>query len=101
MDEDEDQKVVGGASSNDYGNSVSNDANIKQIETTNIRFLNALPMVAFHGLTKMTIFSDYKVKSLSEVEEVFRSCSSSLRFLEAKNCEKLKSVSSGWSISPH
>ncbi|KAJ8433907.1 hypothetical protein Cgig2_001836 [Carnegiea gigantea] len=66
MEEDEDQKVMGGTSSNDSGNSVSNDANIKQIETTNIRS-----------------------------EEVFRSCSSSLRFLEAKNCEKLKSVSRG------
>ncbi|KAJ8437643.1 hypothetical protein Cgig2_018433 [Carnegiea gigantea] len=89
--EEEGQKVVGGTSSNDSGNSRSNDPKIKEIETTNVRFLNSLPM----GLTKMTIFWDHKVESLSEVEEVFHNCSSSLWFLKVKHCQKLRSASRG------
>ncbi|KAJ8433909.1 hypothetical protein Cgig2_001838 [Carnegiea gigantea] len=60
-----------------------------------MRFLNSLPMVAFRSLTKMTIYGDSKVENLSEIEEVFRGCSSSLRFLQVMHREKLRSVSRG------
>ncbi|KAJ8433906.1 hypothetical protein Cgig2_001835 [Carnegiea gigantea] len=88
-------KVVGGTSSNDYGNSGSYDPKIKEIKTSNLRLLKSLPMVAFQGLTKMEIYSDDEVQSLLEVEEVFHGCSSSLRFLKVDCCMELRCVSSG------
>ncbi|KAJ8433908.1 LOW QUALITY PROTEIN: hypothetical protein Cgig2_001837 [Carnegiea gigantea] len=95
VEEDEEQKVVGGTSSNDCGNSGSDDPKIKEIKTSNLRFLKSLPMVAFQGLTKMTILWDDEVQSLSEVAEVFCGCSSSLRFLEVQGCNNLRCVSRG------
>ncbi|KAJ8419369.1 hypothetical protein Cgig2_020696 [Carnegiea gigantea] len=87
--------IMGGTSSNDCGNSGSDNPKIKEIRTSNLRFLKSLPMVAFQGLTKMMIFSDYYVQSLLEVEEVFRGCSSSLQFLQVDACFELRCVSRG------
>jgi len=43
----------------------------------------------------MMIFVDDEVESLSEVKEVFRGCSSSLRILKVEGCMKLRSISRG------
>ncbi|XP_074280051.1 putative disease resistance protein RGA1 [Silene latifolia] len=45
-----------------------------------------------HLITRIEIQNDYKLKRLSEIEEVFKSCSS-LRSLEIEKCAKLTSVS--------
>uniref|UniRef100_A0A803N5G6 Uncharacterized protein n=1 Tax=Chenopodium quinoa TaxID=63459 RepID=A0A803N5G6_CHEQI len=60
-----------------------------------VAWLNSLPMEAFRCLTTMTI-NDSKLESLEVVEEVFRSCSSSLQsFCITGGCSKLRSVSGG------
>ncbi|XP_074282638.1 putative disease resistance protein RGA1 [Silene latifolia] len=45
-----------------------------------------------HLITKIEIQNDYKLKRLSEIEKVFKSCSS-LRSLEIEKCARLTSIS--------
>ena len=99
IEEEEDEKLVSCRSSNDYGNWRSDDPKIKEITTYNVLFLKSLPKVAFQCLAKIEIEDDDMVESLSEVEEVFRGCSSSMRFLRVISCLKMSRVSKGIAAS--
>ncbi|KAJ8438866.1 hypothetical protein Cgig2_007711 [Carnegiea gigantea] len=73
--------------------SESGNSKLRRVKTSKARGLKKiLPMEGFQCLEQMRIFSDDKVESLSEVGEVFRSCSSSLKSLQIRNCHKLKSL---------
>ncbi|KAL9237159.1 hypothetical protein vseg_011743 [Gypsophila vaccaria] len=63
--------------------------------TDDTAWLNSLPTEAFQCLSHICIFWDKELESLSEVEDIFRSCSSSLRSLEICHCPKLKCLSAG------
>jgi len=94
-EEREYEEVVSSRSSNDCENWRGDDTKIKEITIDNLRFLKSLPMVAFQCFTKMEIICNNKMECLSEVGEVFRGCSSSLRFLYVWDCQKLRSISRG------
>ncbi|KAJ8422812.1 hypothetical protein Cgig2_018013 [Carnegiea gigantea] len=71
----------------------SGNSRLRCVKTSNTRCLKTiLPMERFQCLEEMEIYLDDKVESLSEVGEVFRSCSSSLKCLEMWGCCKLKSL---------
>ncbi|KAJ8448605.1 hypothetical protein Cgig2_010492 [Carnegiea gigantea] len=71
----------------------SGNSKLRSVMTENARGLKTIsPMEGFQCLERMTIFFDDKVESLSEVGEVFRSCSSSLKSLQIWDCPKLKSL---------
>uniref|UniRef100_A0A803MJA9 NB-ARC domain-containing protein n=1 Tax=Chenopodium quinoa TaxID=63459 RepID=A0A803MJA9_CHEQI len=67
---------------------------LKEVDIDDVAWLNSLPMEVFRCLEFMTIKKS-KVEALEVVEEVFRSCSSSLRSLYIIGCSKLRSVSGG------
>ncbi|KAJ8431552.1 hypothetical protein Cgig2_029581 [Carnegiea gigantea] len=74
----------------------SGNPKLRSLHTSNVSHLKlALPVEAFQHLNSMIISSDCEVENLSEVEEVFHCCSSSLRTLEIRCCLKLKSVCEG------
>jgi len=81
--------------SSDSGSSSRDGPKMRVVRTGNARHLKSLPPVAFQCLAELEIFGDSKVENLSEIEVVFRSCSSSLRTLEITRCSKLRSVSGG------
>ncbi|XP_057249726.1 disease resistance protein RGA2-like [Beta vulgaris subsp. vulgaris] len=56
----------------------------------NVSHLKSLPM---SSVTSLSVFWDNKVERLSQVEDSFKSCSSSLRTLTIRGCENLRSVS--------
>ncbi|KAJ8434037.1 hypothetical protein Cgig2_001230 [Carnegiea gigantea] len=89
----EDQREECGSS--DSGSSSRDGPKMRVVSTDNARHLKSLPPVAFQCLANLDIGWDSKVESLSEIEVVFRSCSSSLRTLEIRGCSKLRSVSGG------
>ncbi|KAJ8434036.1 hypothetical protein Cgig2_001229 [Carnegiea gigantea] len=90
---EEDQREKCGSS--DSGSSSRDGPKMRVVSTDNARHLKSLPPVAFQCLAELEISGDSKLESLSEVEVVFRSCSSSLRTLEITRCSKLRSVSGG------
>uniref|UniRef100_A0A803LYS5 Uncharacterized protein n=2 Tax=Chenopodium quinoa TaxID=63459 RepID=A0A803LYS5_CHEQI len=69
--------------------------NLRKVTIDNVAWLNSLPMNSFHDCAKLCITRDYKVESLGEAMEVFRSCSASLKYLKIDGCNKLKSVLRG------
>ncbi|KAK9665686.1 hypothetical protein RND81_14G128900 [Saponaria officinalis] len=63
--------------------------NLKEVETDNLAWLHSsLPMESFRSLTDLKLIYDKNVKSLTEFEQVFRACSSSLRSLNIGLCPK-------------
>ncbi|XP_074319547.1 putative disease resistance protein RGA1 isoform X2 [Silene latifolia] len=66
-----------------------------RVATGNVELLRLVPMENFQCLKEMRIESDYKLKNLSEVEDLFRNCLSSLQVLEIWRCPKLGSLSGG------
>ncbi|KAJ8438867.1 hypothetical protein Cgig2_007712 [Carnegiea gigantea] len=73
--------------------SESGNSKLRSVTSDNARGLKTiLPVEGFQCLEEMEIFCDDKVESLSEVGEVFRSCSSSLKSLRICGCQKLKSL---------
>ncbi|XP_021732074.1 putative disease resistance protein RGA1 [Chenopodium quinoa] len=68
---------------------------LREVSIDNVAWLNSLPMDSFQGGAKLRIRWDEKVESLGEAREVFRSCSSSLKYLEIESCSELNSVISG------
>ncbi|KAK9665720.1 hypothetical protein RND81_14G131000 [Saponaria officinalis] len=70
-------------------------AKLQSVIIDNIAWLNLLPTETFQCLSHICIFWDKELESLSEVEDIFRSCSSSLRNLEICHCPKLKCISAG------
>ncbi|XP_056694873.1 putative disease resistance protein RGA1 [Spinacia oleracea] len=78
-----------------FGSENSRHAKLRFISTDNAKFLKLLPMEAYQCLNKIRICRDTELESLSEVEEVLQSCSSSLRYFEVFDCPSLKSLSGG------
>ncbi|KAJ8448610.1 hypothetical protein Cgig2_010497 [Carnegiea gigantea] len=73
--------------------SESGNSKLRRVKSYNVRcHKSILPMEGFQCLEQMVICWDDKVESLSEVGEVFRSCSSSLKSLQIRGCCKLKSL---------
>lgn len=67
---------------------------LREVETDDVAWLNALPSEAFQSLEILKINLDCKVKKLGEAEKVFRGCYS-LRILSCKSCFNLRSVVDG------
>ncbi|KAJ8428548.1 hypothetical protein Cgig2_003796 [Carnegiea gigantea] len=65
---------------------------IKILTTDNVSCFKSFPMEAFQNLTDLTISDDILLESLSEVQELFYSCSSSLQSLSIISCENLISL---------
>ncbi|KMT02506.1 hypothetical protein BVRB_9g204500 [Beta vulgaris subsp. vulgaris] len=68
---------------------------LRNVETDNMTWLKSLPMESFQKVKRMSIWWDKKLEGLGEVEQVLRSCSSSLRDLEIGYCVNLRSVCGG------
>ncbi|XP_074319568.1 putative disease resistance protein RGA1 [Silene latifolia] len=66
-----------------------------RVTTGNVELLKLVPVGNFQCLKEMRIESDYKLKSLSEVEDLFKTCLSSLQCLEIWRCPKLRSLFGG------
>ncbi|XP_021846774.2 putative disease resistance protein RGA3 isoform X2 [Spinacia oleracea] len=65
---------------------------LREVEIDNMNYLKSLP--THECLTSIKICSDDKLKNLSEVEEVLKSCCS-LRNLTISNCVRLRRLSGG------
>ncbi|XP_048492253.1 putative disease resistance protein RGA1 [Beta vulgaris subsp. vulgaris] len=65
------------------------------VSTDNMTWLKSLPMESFQKVEIMSIEHDKKLEDLGEVEQVLRSCSSSLCYLEIGYCDNLRSVCGG------
>ena len=89
--------VASSSSSAPYsgGYSQHGTTRIKNVAISNVVWLGLLPMEAFRCLEKMDIWCDKEVESLKEAEQLFCSCSSSLKVLIIHNCCNLRSVVSG------
>ncbi|XP_074293580.1 putative disease resistance protein RGA4 [Silene latifolia] len=69
---------------------------LRKVYTDNLAWLHSsLPMDAFQSLSYLLIFNDQKLESLTEYEQVFRACSSSLHTLRFNHCPKLRCLSRG------
>ncbi|KAK9672813.1 hypothetical protein RND81_12G126600 [Saponaria officinalis] len=66
-----------------------------RLSTGNVELLKLVPRGNLQCLKEMRIESDYKLRSLSEVEYLFKTCLSSLELLEIWRCPKLESLSGG------
>ncbi|XP_057247921.1 putative disease resistance protein RGA4 [Beta vulgaris subsp. vulgaris] len=65
---------------------------LRNVTTDNLTWLKSLPMESFQKVESMSIWEDKKLEGLGEVEQVLRSCSSSLRYLDIGDCDNLRSV---------
>ncbi|XP_057247918.1 putative disease resistance protein RGA1 [Beta vulgaris subsp. vulgaris] len=68
---------------------------LRKVTTDNMTWLKSLPMESFQKVESMSIKEDKKLEGLGEVEQVLRSCSSSLRGLHISCCDNLSSVCGG------
>ncbi|XP_057247824.1 putative disease resistance protein RGA3 isoform X2 [Beta vulgaris subsp. vulgaris] len=68
---------------------------LRDVSTDNMTWLKSLPLESFQKVKTMSILWDNKLESLGEVEQVLRSCSSSLCYLKIGHCDNLKSVCGG------
>ncbi|KAK9690872.1 hypothetical protein RND81_09G160100 [Saponaria officinalis] len=68
------------------------DIKLKVITIDNVGYLTTLPVT---HLTSIVITNDQNVKSLAEIEDVFKSCRSSLRSLTIDGCGNLTGFSRG------
>ncbi|KAJ8434034.1 hypothetical protein Cgig2_001227 [Carnegiea gigantea] len=89
----EERRPEGGVWKHDSGSLSRDGPKMRFVSTDNARHLKSLPPVALRCLAELRISRDSKAESLSEIEVVFRSCSSSLQSLHVYSCSCLKSVS--------
>uniref|UniRef100_A0A803LRH3 Uncharacterized protein n=1 Tax=Chenopodium quinoa TaxID=63459 RepID=A0A803LRH3_CHEQI len=68
---------------------------LRSLNTDNIEWYKSLPTEVFQCLTSICIYWGKELESLSQVEEVFHSCSSSLQTLIICHCPELRSLSEG------
>ncbi|KAH9624579.1 hypothetical protein KSS87_023014 [Heliosperma pusillum] len=69
---------------------------LRKVYTDNLAWLHSsVPVDALQSLSYLLIFNDQKLESLSEFEQVFSACSSSLQTLRINHCPKLRYLSRG------
>ncbi|KAK9665690.1 hypothetical protein RND81_14G129200 [Saponaria officinalis] len=75
---------------------------LRKVYTDNLAWMHSsLPVEAFQSLSSLLINGDKEVESLTEWEQVFRVCSSSLKSLRLIGCPKLRCLSGGLMFLTH
>ncbi|XP_021730210.1 putative disease resistance protein RGA3 [Chenopodium quinoa] len=87
--------VIPFASSSSWSPHSEHLSAIKKVTISNVSWLNSVPVEAFQFVESLEIWGNKELGSLGEAENVFRGCSSSLRYLMISNCCTLRSVVPG------
>ncbi|XP_021725229.1 putative disease resistance protein RGA3 isoform X3 [Chenopodium quinoa] len=87
--------VIPFASSSSWSPHSEHSTAIKKVTISNVSWLNSVPVEAFQFVESLQIWGDKELGSLGEAENVFRGCSSSLRYLIISNCCILRSIVPG------